>query len=221
MQDDAPYAEDRSAMVTFQIARRGVEDERVLDAMRKVPRHAFVPPEHRAHAYADRPLPIGSGQTISQPYIVARFVEAAQLKPGDRVLEVGGGSGYAAAVMSQIAQEVWAIERHGPLARHAQETLAEIGCDNVHLIHGDGTKGLPDQAPFDVVVVSAGGDLPEALKAQVAVGGRIVVPLPEGDWQVLTVLHRTGEETWEVERGEPVRFVPLIASVADDGGERA
>ncbi|PWE18939.1 protein-L-isoaspartate O-methyltransferase [Marinicauda salina] len=206
-------------MVTNQLARRGIADRRVLDAMGEVPREAFLPADMAEFAYEDSPLPIASGQTISQPFIVGRMIELAELEPGDRVLEVGAGSGYAAAVMSRIAERVFAIERHGPLAEAAREAIEGLGYDNLEIVHGDGTEGLPDEAPFDAIVVSAGGELPAALKDQLAVGGRLVIPLPKGNVQVLAVVRRLNADRFETVEHDAVRFVPLIASVA--GAERA
>ena len=167
----------RNRMVDIQIAARGVRDRRVLEAMRRVPREAFVEPGFEEFAYEDGPLPIGEGQTISQPYIVALMIEAAEVKPGDRVLEVGAGSGYAAAVMSQIADSVYAIERHPSLGEAARERFRKLGYDNIELRIGDGTQGWPEAAPFDAILVAAGGpEVPQALKEQLAIGGRLVIP---------------------------------------------
>src|SRR5215210_7059054 len=155
----------RARMVEVQIARRGVRDRSVLDAMRHVPREAFVEPGFEEFAYEDGPLPIGEGQTISQPYVVALMIEAAEVRPGDHVLEVGAGSGYAAAVMSQIADRVYAIERYPPLGEAARRRFDRLGYDNIDLRVGDGTKGWPEAAPFDAILVAAGGpDVPRALK---------------------------------------------------------
>src|SRR5215207_5056745 len=161
----------RNRMVDVQIVRRGVRDRRVLDAMRRVPREAFVEPGLEEFAYEDGPLAIGEGQTISQPYIVALMIEAAEVKPGDRALEVGAGSGYAAAVMSQIADHVHAIERHPSLADLAQQRFRKLGYDNIELRVGDGTLGCPESAPYDAILVAAGGpQVPPALKEQLAIG---------------------------------------------------
>src|SRR5688572_17835385 len=159
------YQRMRDHMAEIHIRRRGIRDEHVLNAMRAVPRERFVAEGMAEFAYEDAPLRIEEGQTISQPYIVAAMIEAAELRAGDRVLEVGAGSGYAAAVMGQIAERVYAIERHEPLAASARQRLADLGYDNVEVLAGDGTRGLPDQAPFDAIVVAAGGPaVPEALK---------------------------------------------------------
>ncbi|MDQ6679455.1 MAG: protein-L-isoaspartate(D-aspartate) O-methyltransferase, partial [Pseudomonadota bacterium] len=165
-------------MVARQIAGRGITDRRVLEAMRRVPREQFVAPELRRDACADSPLPIGAGQTISQPYIVALMAEAAEIGAGDRVLEVGAGSGYASAVLSLIAAKVYAIERHPSLCDAAQQRLERLGYRNVELRCGDGSVGWPDAAPFDAILVAAGGPkVPAALRQQLAPGGRLVMPV--------------------------------------------
>src|SRR5690242_1085835 len=161
------YTQARNRMVDVHIRGRGVHDARVLEAMREVPRERFVDPGMEEFAYEDSPLPIGSGQTISQPYIVALMLEAAELKPADRVLEVGAGSGYAAAVMSRIVDQVHAIERHATLVQQAQRRFDALGYDNIDLVAGDGSKGWPDASPFDAIIVSAGApQLPTALREQ-------------------------------------------------------
>ena len=212
----ADMSDERNRMVDAQIARRGIRDRHVLDAMRKVPREKFVEPGYEEFAYRDGPLPIGHGQTISQPYIVALMIEAAEVRPGERVLEVGAGSGYAAAVMAEIAEHVTAIERHEGLGRTAADRLAKAGYDNVSLHGGDGTLGWPDAAPFDAIVVAAGGpSVPQALKDQLAEGGRLVIPVGDAEGpsgQTLLMVTRTGPETWEEERISAVRFVPLVGA---------
>jgi protein-L-isoaspartate(D-aspartate) O-methyltransferase len=220
---DLSRARDR--MVDVQIARRGVRDPHVLNAMRQVPREAFVEPGFEEFAYEDGPLPIGEGQTISQPYIVALMIEAAEVRSGDRVLEVGAGSGYAAAVMSRIADRVYAIERHPSLGEAAQERFRRLGYDNIELRVGDGTLGWPDAAPFDAILVAAGGpEVPQALKEQLAVGGRLVIPVgaEEGHQTLLTVT-RTGQANYEEEDLGGVMFVPLIGEQgwAEDGRRSA
>src|ERR687895_764566 len=168
----------RDRMVDVQIARRGVRDRRVLDAMRRVPREAFVEEGFEEFAYEDGPLPIGEGQTSSQPYIVALMIEAAAVKSGESVLEVGAGSGYAAAVMSQIADRIYAIERHPSLGEAARMRFEQLGYDNIELRIGDGTKGWPEAAPFDAILVAAGGpEVTQALKEQLAIGGRLGIPV--------------------------------------------
>jgi protein-L-isoaspartate(D-aspartate) O-methyltransferase len=202
----------RNRMVDVQIARRGVLDPLVLAAMRLVPREAFVSPELADFAYDDGPLPIGEGQTISQPYVVALMIEAAELKPGERVLEVGAGSGYAAAVLSRIAGEIYAIERQPSLARDAADRLNKLGYRNVILRVADGAEGWAEAAPFDAILVAAGSlTIPEALKAQLAIGGRMIIPVGETDGQNLLKIVRRGEMHFDEEYLGPVRFVPLIA----------
>ena len=220
---DLAYARDR--MVDVQIARRGVRDRRVLDAMRCVPREAFTSPGFEECAYEDGPLPIGEGQTISQPYIVALMIEAAEVKPADRVLEVGAGSGYAAAVMSRIARRVHAIERHSSLGEIAGQRFKKLGYDNVELRVGDGTRGWPEAAPFDAILVAAGGpEAPQALKEQLAIGGRLVIPVgAEAGGQQLLKIVRKSETAYEEENLGAVRFVPLIGEQgwAEDGSRTA
>ena len=209
------YEREREKMVTEQIAARGVKDERVLDAMRRVPRERFVLTKFEEMAYADRPLPIEDDQTISQPYNVALMVQAMQLNPQARVLEVGTGSGYAAAVISKLAKEVFTIERHAGLARAAADRLSELDYDNVRVRHGDGTLGWPEAAPFDAVVVAAAGaEVPEALKEQLKLGGRLVIPVGDSQIQSLLIITRVGENDFDVQKSIDVRFVPLIASKA-------
>jgi protein-L-isoaspartate(D-aspartate) O-methyltransferase len=203
---------ERRKMVDRQIARRGVSDKRVLDAMRQAPREAFVPEEYRDFAYDDTPLPIGAGQTISQPFIVAMMIEAAEVSPGERVLEIGAGSGYAAAVLSRIAANVYAIERHSDLAERAAERLARLGYDNVEVRAGDGTQGWPDAAPFDAILASAGGPaIPQTLKDQLGIGGHLVMPVGHTlREQRLMKVTRRSATSFEVEDLGGVVFVPLI-----------
>jgi protein-L-isoaspartate(D-aspartate) O-methyltransferase len=200
-------------MVSSQIAARGVRSRKVLDAMRAVPREAFVPEHLRKLAYQDSPLPIGAGQTISQPHVVALMIEALALEGGEKVLEIGGGSGYAAAVLGQIAGQVYSIERIEKLAETARATLESLGCDNVEMRHGDGTRGCPDQAPFDAIVVAAGArEVPEPLKRQLKTGGRLVIPVGRNDhFQHLVRITRLSANEYAEEDLIPVRFVPLIA----------
>jgi protein-L-isoaspartate(D-aspartate) O-methyltransferase len=208
----ADFASRREQMVERQIARRGVADDRVLEAMRQVPREAFVSRLMREFAYEDSALPIEESQTISQPYIVAAMIEAAELKPGDRVLEIGAGSGYAAAVMGRIASQVFAIERHPRLASQARKRMQRQGYANVEIRCGDGTLGLPEEAPFDAIVVSAGGPhVPRTLREQLAVGGRLVIPVGSNSRdQQLIKLTRLGEDRFHEEDLGAVAFVPLI-----------
>jgi protein-L-isoaspartate(D-aspartate) O-methyltransferase len=200
----------RAAMVERQIASRDVDAQPVLAAMRSVPRHRFVPGVPLRDAYADRPLPIGSGQTISQPYVVALMTQQLELGADDRVLEVGTGCGYAAAVLSEVAAEVWTIERHPELAHRAHDLLAELGYDNVHVRVGDGTTGYPDAAPYDAIIAAAAGPrVPDALLEQLVDGGRLVMPVGGPGGQHLVRVRKRGA-THEVEQLGGVRFVPLI-----------
>ncbi|MBW3660593.1 MAG: protein-L-isoaspartate(D-aspartate) O-methyltransferase [Gemmatimonadetes bacterium] len=203
---------ERRRMVETQIAARGVRDRAVLDAMREVPREAFVPKEMAEFAYRDSPLPIAESQTISQPYIVALMAEALELGSEDRVLEVGTGSGYAAAVLSRVAAEVYTVERHAALADWARKRLEAVGYHDVRVLNGDGTKGWPEHAPYDAIVAAAGGpDVPESLREQLAVGGRLVMPIgPTPRLQELVRISRVGEDEWRREELGGVRFVPLI-----------
>ena len=198
----------REEMVRSQIERRGVRDPRVLAAMRKVPRHEFVPAGVRDRAHDDGPLPIGHRQTISQPYIVALMTELAAVTPTSKVLEIGTGSGYQAAVLAELAREVYSIEIVEPLAREADATLRRLGYERVRLRTGDGYRGWPEAAPFDAIVVTAApGSVPKPLIEQLAPGGRLVVPVGD-DMQWLEV-HRRTEKGVTVERTIPVRFVPM------------
>ncbi len=212
--DPPDRAADRGAMVERQLAARGIRDPRVLAAMRDVPREAFVAAELAEFAYEDAPLPIEAAQTISQPYIVAAMTEAAEVRPDDRVLEIGTGSGYAAAVLSRVAAEVDTIERHQELVDVAERRLRELGYANVAVRHGDGTLGWPERAPYDAIVVAAGGpDVPPALLAQLAVGGRLVIPIgPTPREQELVRVRRVGEDDYRREELGAVRFVPLIGA---------
>jgi len=206
----------RNHMVETQIAAHGVSDPLVLDAMRSVAREEFVPSEMRHLAYHDGPLPIDCGQTISQPYIVAFMIEAAELEPGARALEIGTGSGYGAAVMSRIDGQVLTIERHAALADTARRRLAAAGCHNVEVRTGDGSLGWPEAAPFDAIIVTAGAPVvPDALRAQLVIGGRLIIPVGESDAiQRLIRIRRNGEDSFDEEDLAPVRFVPLIPGTA-------
>jgi protein-L-isoaspartate(D-aspartate) O-methyltransferase len=206
------FAQERARMVELQLAGRGISNPLVLDAFRAVPREAFLPDSLAEFAYRDTPLPIREGQTISQPYIVAVTIEALDLKGGERVLEIGTGSGYAAAVLSRIADEVYTVERHGSLAEEARTRLARLGYGNVHVLHADGTLGWSEHAPFDAIAVAAGGpEIPRALKSQLKLEGRLVIPVGrEESSQVLTRVVREGEERFREEPITEVRFVPLI-----------
>ena len=194
---DLAYARER--MVARQVASRGIHDDHILDALREVPREAFVSAGMQEFAYEDSPLPIEAGQTISQPYVVALMIEGAELRPGDRVLEIGTGSGYAAAVMSRIAAQVYTIERHGELSRLAESRFHQLGYDNIDVRTGDGTNGWPEAAPFDAILAAAGGPaIPDTLKAQLAVGGRLVMPVGSSPReQRLVKLTRKSENKFE------------------------
>ncbi len=206
------FARARESMVATQIAARGVRDPLTLAALRKVPRHRFVPPGSVGQAYEDYPLPIGHGQTISQPYIVGFMTEALGLRGGETVLEVGTGSGYQAAVLAEIAGRVFTIEIVAPLAESAAATLRSLGYLNVEVRAGDGYAGWPEAAPFDAIMVTAAAPrIPEPLKQQLKDGGRLVLPLGE-DWQELVVVTRRGGR-FEEKRVLPVRFVPMTGKV--------
>lgn len=206
----------RETMVSEDIAGRGITDQAVLSAMRRVPRELFVPKHLAAFAYDDEPLPIGADQTISQPYIVAYMIAALRLTPADRVLEIGAGSGYAAAVLAEVVEEVFAIERIDALAKLARSNLARAGYSHVKVRHADGTRGWPEEAPFDAILVSAGAsDDPELLLSQLTIGGRMVVPVgARPHTQTLFRFVREADGTFTKERLAPVRFVPLVG---DDG----
>ena len=207
------FRQTRQAMVAEQIAARGVKDPRVLDAMRTVPRHEFVPAASRDDAYLDSPLPIGHGQTISQPYIVALMTELARPSPTDRVLEVGTGSGYQAAVISRLVARVFSVELVEPLAESAAAVLRRLGYANVTVRSGDGYLGWPDEAPFDVIVVTAAPEaVPAALVAQLKPGGRLVVPVgPVHDVQDLQLIEKDAAGRVSTRSVIPVRFVPMRA----------
>lgn len=204
--------ERRRAMIKAQIAARGVVAPSVLAAMSAVPRERFVPDDLQAFAYQDRPLPIGEGQTISQPYIVAVMLEALQLEPDDKVLEIGTGSGYVAALLSLITAEVFTVERVEALASEAAQRLRQEGYANVHVLHADGTRGWSEHAPYNAILVSAGApEVPQSLKEQLAIGGRLVIPV--GDHrhtQVLIRVVRDKADVYQTEGLTYVRFVPLL-----------
>jgi protein-L-isoaspartate(D-aspartate) O-methyltransferase len=205
--DTEPTERTRLQMVSGQIESRGVRDPEVLRAMRKVPRHRFVPPSQQRHAYEDRPLPIGHQQTISQPYIVALMTELAAVKPGDRVLEVGTGSGYQAAVLAELGVSVFSVEIVEPLAERADATLQELGYE-VEVRHGDGYAGWPEHAPFDAIVVTAAPPrIPEALKQQLKPGAHLVIPVGR-NYQSLKLVTRT-HAGFREQDVLPVRFVPM------------
>ena len=210
----AELAELRRTMVERQIEARGIRSARVLDAVRAVRREGYVPSHVGEFAYEDTPLPIEEKQTISQPFIVAFMIDALDLEGGERVLEVGTGSGYAAAVLAEIAGEVWTIERHERLAQSAAERLAADGYERVHVRCGDGTLGWPEEAPFDAIVVAAGGPkVPQALQEQLAIGGRLVIPVGETvGLQKLVRVTRTGPDEYVRQELIDVRFVPLVGA---------
>ncbi len=208
--DGVDFEALRQQMVLEQLAARGLRDDRVLQAMRDVPRHLFVPLALRDDAYEDRPLPIGEGQTISQPYMVAAMTAALAPDPAHRVLEVGTGSGYQAAVLGRLTRQVVTIERYAALAERAREALAEAGITNVRVIIGDGSQGLPEEAPFDGIIVTAGApEIPQVLLQQLAEGGRLVVPVGPSHYQTLTIVTRN-ETEFVTTHGEGCVFVPLV-----------
>jgi protein-L-isoaspartate(D-aspartate) O-methyltransferase len=212
--DRADLARAREEMVATQVAARGVADPRTLAALRKVPRHLFVPAAAVGQAYDDHPVPIGCGQTISQPYIVAFMTEALHLEGGETVLEVGTGCGYQAAVLAQIAAQVYTIEIVAPLAEEAAARLKRLGYGNVHVRAGDGYLGWPEQAPFDAIMVTAAAPrIPEPLKQQLRDGGRLILPVGDA-WQELVLLTRRGDR-FEERRVLPVRFVPMTGKVRE------
>ncbi len=205
-QPDA-YRDERLLMVEEQLRARGIRDERVLDAMARVPRHEFVPAEHRGEAYEDHPLPIGEGQTISQPFVVAAMLEALALRREDVALEVGTGSGYETAVLAELVGTVYSVERIASLAERARAVLARLGYGNVTVVHGDGSQGLPDAAPFDAIVVSAAApQVPASLIGQLRDGGRLVIPVGSGFAQELQLVRKIGDDCHHhVPRRRPLR----------------
>jgi protein-L-isoaspartate(D-aspartate) O-methyltransferase len=206
------HAEARRHMVDSQLRARGISDPRVLDAMLRVPRHEFVSATNRAQAYEDHPLPIADGQTISQPYVVALMLESLQLTPTDTVLEVGTGSGYATALLAELAANVFSIERHASLAANARVVLASLGYTNVRVFTGDGTLGLPNDAPFDAILVSAASfNVPPALLSQLREAGRLIIPVGPPDSQQLHLIRIVNGQP-VVSLRDPVRFVPLISA---------
>lgn len=200
----------RQQMVGQQLRARGISDQRVLDAMLHVPRHEFIPERYQEQAYEDHPLPIGEGQTISQPYIVASMLEALNLQPTEKLLEVGTGTGYVTALLAEIVSQVFSIERHAALADRARETMAKLDYRNVEIVVGDGSQGLPQHAPFDAIVVSAAAaQLPGALVAQLRDGGRMIIPVGGLDQQQLQLI-RLKNGLPQISLREPCRFVPLV-----------
>ncbi|MFN8178158.1 MAG: protein-L-isoaspartate(D-aspartate) O-methyltransferase [bacterium] len=216
--EEAEYTRRRLALVNEELAPQ-IQDPRVLDAMRKVPRHLFVPPELREHAYEDTPLPIGEDQTISQPFVVALMTRLLELTPASKVLEIGTGSGYQAAVLAELAQNVYSIEIIEPLAKRAAETLKGVGYERVHLRTGDGYLGWPEAAPFDrIIVTCAPENVPQPLQDQLAEGGRLVIPVgPAGNQELVVEVKEDGK----LVRREviPVRFVPMTGPGVEGAGE--
>ena len=211
-----PLEAARARMVEEQIKARGISDRSVLRSFLTVPRHEFVPEEHRHDAYRDGPLPIGNGQTISQPYMVASMTEAARVEPGSRVLEIGTGSGYQAAILAELGADVFTVERLELLSSRAQGILGSLGYTQIRFLIADGTLGWESEAPFDAVVVTAGApQLPKPLLEQLANGGRLVIPIEDGFSQVLYVVTKTAGETHK-ERKERCTFVPLIGEFGWD-----
>lgn len=207
----------REAMVTHQLRAADIADARVLRVMAQIPRHLFVPDELCWHAYEDRPLPIGMGQTISQPYIVAKMTEALELTGDERVLDIGTGSGYQAAILGELAREVWSIEIIPQLARRASATLGALGYDNVHVVIGDGSVGLADHAPYDAILVAAAApELLPALLEQLGPSGRLIVPVGGRDGQMLQLFRRVGRES-KIESLGLCTFVPLRGKMGWDG----
>jgi len=201
---------ERLAMVEEQLRRRGIHDQRVLDVMAKIPRHFFVSSEHQYAAYEDRPLPIGEGQTISQPYMVAVMTQTLELHGDERVLEIGTGSGYQTAILAELAKTVFTIERIQTLTQRAQETLQELGYENIFFLTGDGTKGWPENAPFNGIIVTAGApEVPPTLTSQLAEGGRLVIPVGPRYTQTLYKVTRKGNQFKEEDITGCV-FVPLV-----------
>lgn len=209
MDDPRGYEQERHRMVADQLASRDIKDERVLEAMREVPRHRFVPPEHQHMAYADGPLPIGEGQTISQPYIVALMTQLLALTGEEKVLEVGTGSGYQAAILAHLAREVHTVEYYPELARRSRALLQELGLENVQVHVGDGSLGWPDEAPYDAIIgTAAAPKVPQPLLDQLEDGGRLVLPVGGRGGQILKRWRRQGSDFRE-ESIAPVAFVPL------------
>jgi protein-L-isoaspartate(D-aspartate) O-methyltransferase len=206
-----PFAAERLAMVENQLRRRDIRDERVLAAMAKVPRHEFVAQQNWPEAYADHPVPIGEHQTTSQPYIIAAMLQAAEIKPQDRVLEIGAGSGYQTALLAELAAQVFAVERYPALSANARSRLDRLGYKNVALITADGSAGLPESAPFDAIIVAAAAPrVPPVLMEQLAPGGRLVIPVGDSEQQALKLARKDASGAVTVRTLEGCRFVPLI-----------
>lgn len=209
--EETAFTDLRRRMVESQLRARGIADQRVLAAMEQVPRHNFAPDRYRDQAYEDHPLPIGEGQTISQPYIVARMLEALALSPTDKVLEVGTGSGYLTALLAKLAAQVFSIERHAALADAARDLLARMGYTNVRVMVGDGTQGFAEAAPYDAIIVSAAAaEVPRALLERLAEGGRMIIPVGTADSQQLQFIRMVDGQP-RTSLHELCRFVPLVA----------
>ncbi|MFO7903836.1 MAG: protein-L-isoaspartate(D-aspartate) O-methyltransferase [Pirellulaceae bacterium] len=211
--DEERFTQKRQHLVDA-IERQGIRDAAVLDAMRSVPREAFLPPKLHEFAYRNAPLPIGNEQTISQPFVVALMTAALELEPGNKVLEIGTGSGYAAAILGEIVQEVYTVERYGELAEKARACLRKAGYTNVHVLHGDGTQGWPEHAPYDAIIVAAGAPAaPPPLLDQLRVGGRLVIPIGRHrNVQELLRIRKRGDQDYKEESLGGVRFVPLVGT---------
>lgn len=203
------FAKERERMVRTQLESRGIKDEKVLDAMRSVPRHMFVPENVLSHAYSDEPLPIGEGQTISQPYIVAYMTETLSLEEGNRVLEIGTGSGYQTAILAEIARQIFTVELVESLSHRAQEVLKKLRYTNIQYKIGDGTYGWEERSPFDAIIVTAAPDnIPPYLEEQLKVGGRMVIPVGAAIQELVSVIR--GKKKFNRKKLLPVRFVPLL-----------
>lgn len=219
MAKEIDYSSARDRMVSNQLIPRGIKDERVIDAMQTVPRHLFIPADLRYMAYADAPLPIGNRQTISQPYIVALMTELLELEGKERVLEIGTGSGYQAAILAAIAETVYTVERISELAQNSQKVFQELGIRNIQIFQRDGSSGLPEFAPFDAIIVTAAAPrVPSPLQEQLAENGRLVLPVGSRDGQVLERWRKIGD-TLQAEHIAPVAFVPLVGDFGWDSEE--
>lgn len=206
-----PLTAARLAMVETQLRRRGIGDQRVLEAMSKVPRHEFLSRQYWPDAYADHPVPIGEQQTTSQPYIIAVMLQAAEIKPQDRVLEIGAGSGYQTALLCELAREVFAVERYPALSAEVPQTLERLGYKNASVVTGDGSLGLPGHAPYHVIIVAAAAPrVPPALVEQLALGGRLVVPVGDAQQQILQLARKDATGNVSLRSLESCRFVPLV-----------
>ncbi|MGM0414137.1 MAG: protein-L-isoaspartate(D-aspartate) O-methyltransferase [Bacillota bacterium] len=205
------FYEERVKMIDRQIKDRGISAKKILEAFKSVPRHEFVPGEYRNQAYADRPLPIGNNQTISQPYIIAAMLDKLSLNSDSKVLEVGSGCGYVLAILSQIVAQVYGVERQSSLVEKSRATINSLGYDNVEIKYGDGKLGWSEKSPFDAIIVSAATDqLPEQLLKQLKIGGKIIIPIGDSFSQRLILYHKIEDGQVRMNKFEPVRFVPLV-----------